>query len=198
MATIVKKVSEHFLEDKLSLMAQRKNVLDVGGSGRFSKGLAKYEYLFENSNFRSFDMPGAGADIEGDIHNMPIETESEDAVICNAVLEHVTDPIRAVEEIRRILKKGGIALIQVPSTYPYHANKNYGDYWRFFEDTLKYIFRNFSCIEIAKQGGFFSAMILFLPFDKRLFQKPAIFLDNFFKTEENRHTTRGYYIYAIK
>ena len=195
---MTKEEKVNFFENKLVLISQRKNILDVGGAGRFSKGLVKYKHLFENSNFRSFDIPGVGADIEGDIHKMPIASESEDAVICNAVLEHVTDPIRAVEEIRRILKPGGIALVQVPSVYPYHNNKNYGDYWRFFDDTLRYMFRDFSEVEIVKQGGFFASMILFLPFDKRLFIKPATFFDNLLKTEEKRHTTRGYYVFATK
>lgn len=187
-----------FFEDKLLLLAAQKNVLDVGGAGRFSKGLAKYSHWFKDSNFRSFDTPGVGADIEGDIHHMPIESESQDAVLCNAVLEHVADPIRAVEEIHRILKTGGVALVQVPSTYPYHGNKKYGDYWRFFEETLRYMFKDFSSIEIVKQGGFFRAIILFLPFDKGVFQNVAIFLDKIFKTEEKRHTTRGYYIFVAK
>src|SRR3954468_8408609 len=119
-----------FFEEKLFLISQRNKVLDVGGAGRFSKGLVKYKHWFESSDFRSFDIPRAGADIEGDIHDMPIPSDSEDAVICNAVLEHVTNPIRATDEIRRILKPGGIVLMQVPSMYPYHPNKNYGDYWR--------------------------------------------------------------------
>ncbi|MDB5194401.1 MAG: type 11 methyltransferase [Parcubacteria group bacterium] len=187
-----------FFEEKLRLIGQRKNIVDVGGAGRFSKGLVPYRHLFNDANFRSFDMPGAGADIEGDIHHMPMDSESEDAVICNAVLEHVHDPIRAVEEMRRILKPGGLALIQVPSTYPYHANKEYGDYWRFFEDTLVYLFRDFSSVEIMKQGGFFRAMVVFLPFDKRKLERPAAFLDRLFKTEGKRHTTRGFYVYAVK
>lgn len=192
------KDTANFFTEKLKEISKRKNILDVGGAGRFSKGLAKYNHWFKDSNFRSFDIPGAGADIEGDIHKMPIVSESEDAVICNAVLEHVVDPIRAVEEIRRILKPGGLALIQVPSNYPYHANKNYGDYWRFFDDTLHYMFRDFSSFEIVKMGGFFQSMIVFLPFNKGLFEKPAILLDRIFKTEEKRHTTRGFYVFAIK
>ena len=57
------------------------------------------------------------------------------------VLEHIKDPIRAVGEMHRILKKGGKIFVYVPSIYPYHARKGfYPDYWRFFDDTLLFLF----------------------------------------------------------
>ena len=45
---------------------------------------------------------------------MSLEDQSYDFVICNHVLEHVSNDIKAIEEIYRILKKGGRAIIQVP------------------------------------------------------------------------------------
>ena len=198
------KHQKDFFAEKLFEISKRKNVLDVGGGAGFSKEIGKYKDWFVNTNYRSFDIPTSRADIEGDIHDMKLPSESEDAVICNAVLEHVVDPIRAVDEIYRILKPGGLALLQVPSIYPYHRNKGagghegYGDYWRFFDDTLRYMFRNFSHVEIVKQSGFFRTMIVFLPFDKRILERPAIFLDRLLKTENKGNTTRGYYIYGVK
>lgn len=37
-----------------------------------------------------------------------------DIVICNHVLEHINDDIQALEEIYRVLKPGGFAILQVP------------------------------------------------------------------------------------
>jgi hypothetical protein len=52
--------------------------------------------------------------ISGDVQNLPFESESYDMVICNHVLEHVEDDSKALNEIHRVLKKGGFAILQVP------------------------------------------------------------------------------------
>jgi SAM-dependent methyltransferase len=49
-----------------------------------------------------------------DITSVPFEAETYDVVICNHVLEHITDDRRAMQEIYRILKPGGWAIVQVP------------------------------------------------------------------------------------
>ena len=45
---------------------------------------------------------------------MPFEDDSFDATLCNHVMEHVADDIKAMKEILRVLKPGGWAIIQVP------------------------------------------------------------------------------------
>ena len=37
-----------------------------------------------------------------------------DIIICNHVLEHVLEYEKAIKEIFRVLKKGGIAIVQTP------------------------------------------------------------------------------------
>ncbi len=203
---MIKEEWDIFFEQKITEISKRGNILDVGGGPGFQKNLKKFKHLFLGSNYRSFDIEGTGAQIVGDIHNIPIPNNSEDAVICNAVLEHVFDPIRAVREIYRILKPGGVLLIQIPSTYPYHGNKGYGgnpgygDYWRFFEETIRYILKDFSYIEIVNQGGYFRAMVTFLPIrflNKHTLDRISRFLDKIFKKKQ-KNITKGYYVYAIK
>ena len=48
------------------------------------------------------------------IHRLPFYNESFDFIICSHVLEHVDYDIKALNEINRVLKKSGIAIIMVP------------------------------------------------------------------------------------
>jgi SAM-dependent methyltransferase len=49
-----------------------------------------------------------------DLMNLPFANNTFDAVICNHVLEHVSNDRTAMAEIHRVLKPGGWALLQVP------------------------------------------------------------------------------------
>jgi SAM-dependent methyltransferase len=53
--------------------------------------------------------------LQFDLTRCPLSTESVDAVVALNVLEHIGDDEAAVREIRRILKPGGIAVIEVPA-----------------------------------------------------------------------------------
>lgn len=46
--------------------------------------------------------------------NLPFADESFDMVMCNHVLEHIEDDRKAMCELFRVLKKGGVGLLQVP------------------------------------------------------------------------------------
>ncbi len=51
----------------------------------------------------------------GDISALPIADESIDLVVCSEVLEHIAHPPTAIEEMARILKPDGYALITTPN-----------------------------------------------------------------------------------
>ena len=57
------------------------------------------------------DYNAAYADEQIDITNIPYPDETFDYVICSHVLEYVPDEFKAMQEIRRVLKPDGIALI---------------------------------------------------------------------------------------
>lgn len=76
------------------------------------------------SNFKShfkkyitFDLESPLADIKGDICNLPFNDNQFDYILCNHVLEHVYNDQMAMNEIFRVLRKGGIAILQVPIDY---------------------------------------------------------------------------------
>ena len=51
----------------------------------------------------------------GDAHTLPFSNNTFDAVFCLEALEHVADPIKALSEFKRVMKKGGYGVFLVPS-----------------------------------------------------------------------------------
>lgn len=47
-----------------------------------------------------------------DAHALPFQDDSFDAVYCRYLLEHVTDPLRVLEETRRTVRPGGRVFVQ--------------------------------------------------------------------------------------
>ena len=73
--------------------------------------------VFKNSDtidYTTADLDSPLADIKMDIHSMPFEDNTFDFVLCNHVLEHVENDIEALEEIKRVMKKGALGIVQVP------------------------------------------------------------------------------------
>lgn len=84
----------------------------------------------KNLDYTTADLVSPIADIHFDIMDIPLNDDIYDFVICNHVLEHVEDDIHAMKELRRILKPGGTAILQVPINYNYkltHEDKSITD-----------------------------------------------------------------------
>jgi SAM-dependent methyltransferase len=64
------------------------------------------------------DIESPLAKVKADIHQLPFADNTFDTVLCNHVLEHVADDIKAMREINRVLKPGGWAILQVPFFSP--------------------------------------------------------------------------------
>ena len=52
---------------------------------------------------------------QGDVTALPVASASADLVVCWDVLEHLVLPERAVAEIARVLRPGGIAVLALPN-----------------------------------------------------------------------------------
>jgi|TARA_Y100000031_G_C8236997_1_gene393762 ubiquinone/menaquinone biosynthesis C-methylase UbiE len=186
-----------FFDEKIRQIARQKNVLDIGGGLPFQKGLAQYQDIFKNVNYQTLDInPQCNPDIVADIHQMSLESESVDAVICKAVLEHVHSPQKAVDEIYRILKKQGECLAYLPFLYPYHGRKDgYKDYYRYTKDGIEYLFRNFSSIETCPVRGNLETVINLIPLPGiKIFNPLVRILDRFFSFKQ----VSGYYVFLVK
>ncbi len=71
----------------------------------------------KNLDYTTADLGSPIADVQMDIHDIPFEADTFDVVFCNHVLEHVTDDAQCMRELCRVLKPGGLAIMQVPH-YP--------------------------------------------------------------------------------
>jgi ubiquinone/menaquinone biosynthesis C-methylase UbiE len=55
--------------------------------------------------------------LEGDVRKMDLKDGSFDCILCTEVIEHVPDPVEVLNEIKRLLKPGGIFVSTVPWEY---------------------------------------------------------------------------------
>ena len=52
--------------------------------------------------------------LSGSAYSLPFNDNSFDVIFCNHVLEHVQDDTKAMKELFRVMKKGGMGIFQVP------------------------------------------------------------------------------------
>ena len=66
-----------------------------------------------NLEYITADLESPIADVKADICNLPFEDNSFDLIFCNHVLEHIPNDKKAMQELFRVLKKGGFGIFQI-------------------------------------------------------------------------------------
>jgi SAM-dependent methyltransferase len=94
---------------------------------------------------------GPRTQIVCDAHVLPFADESFDAVVCQAVLEHVLDPSRVVAEIHRVLRKRGLVYSEIPFMQQVHEGPH--DVTRYTLVGHRRLFRDFDVVEIGVCNG---------------------------------------------
>lgn len=197
-----------FFQSKIRKIIDEKDVIiDIGGGLRVTedknnRGIANVELskYIETSKkqYKVLDkVPDYHPDIVGDVHKLPLPDESVDAIICIALLEHVENPLLAMDEMYRVLKPGGYIYIYVPFLYYYHPEPGYyGDFYRFTYDGVKYLTRKFSHTEIQNVRGAFATVLNLFPF---LSKKTHVFdwVDRLTGKSASKQTS-GYAAFCIK
>lgn len=97
------------------------------------------------------DLANTEADIYADIHNVPLEDNFADVCVSFFVLEHVSDPIKVLQEKFRILKPNGLMFMLVPLYWEEHEQPF--DYFRFTRFGLKHMlgkagFKSYEIMEV--------------------------------------------------
>ena len=68
----------------------------------------------KNLDYLTSDLESPIADVKADICDLPFADNSFDVVFCNHVLEHISDDTKAMQELFRVMKKGGFGIFQIP------------------------------------------------------------------------------------
>jgi len=99
-----------YLTRKTNFLNQPLKVLHIAPEQVFYtkfKAIKDWEYT-------TTDLHSPLADIKADICALPFNNDQYDLIFCNHVLEHIPDDKKAMEELYRVLKKGGTLIAQVP------------------------------------------------------------------------------------
>ena len=99
-----------YLKNETDFFTSQHKVLHFAPEQAFYK---RFRNL-SNLDYTTTDLNSPLADVKADICNLPFENESFDFILCNHVLEHIPDDKKAMQELYRILKTGGTAILQIP------------------------------------------------------------------------------------
>lgn len=93
--------------------------------------------------------PGIGVQVIGDAQALGLADAAFDVVLCTEVLEHLPEPQRAIDEMRRVLKPGGTLLLTTRFLFPIHDAPH--DYFRFTKYGLRHLLRGFEILELEEE-----------------------------------------------
>ncbi len=134
---------------------ERPRVLVVGG-GDTGAGMAT---VLDNPRYLVVESDvyfGARCNVIADGHDLPFRDGAFDAVVCQAVLEHVARPQDCIDEMHRVLTPRGVFFADIPFMYPVHMGAY--DFTRFSLGGLRLACRSFEETSAGVSGGPFQAI----------------------------------------
>lgn len=99
-----------YLKNRTDFFSAKKKVLHFAPEQCFLK---RFKAL-QNLDYTTTDLLSPIADVKADICDLPFEDNSYDIILCNHVLEHIPDDTKAMQELYRVLKPGGMGIFQIP------------------------------------------------------------------------------------
>ena len=160
---------EQWIANTLRALPAGSSLLDVGaGECAYKPFCAHLDYLAQD--IAEYDGSGDGIglhtgqwdtsqlDFVCDLYDIP-EDRQFDTVFCSEVLEHVVDPVRAVEKMARLTAPGGRMILTAPFNSlthfaPYHYCTGFSQY--FYRLHLERL--GFEIEELTANGGYFDMM----------------------------------------
>jgi SAM-dependent methyltransferase len=157
---------ERFVDAHLDALGARGlSILNVGADGRLAERVGR----LPDTEVVQLDIdPARGPDVVGDVTAMDMFEDGRfDAVFLLEVLEHVADPARALAEVHRVLKKGGVLVLSTPFVFEIHDAP--ADYYRFTRHGLERLLDRFERVEIEARNGYLDTVVVLL---MRLYMSP--------------------------
>lgn len=150
-------------------------ILDAGA------GECVYKKFFSHCTYKSIDLAVGedewnykNLDYISPLHEMPIDDNMFDAILCTQVLEHLEWPRESVKEMYRVLKPGGKLYLTAPMSHSEHQVPY--DFFRYTSYGLRSIFihAGFKEIEINPFGGYWVRWAYELPRAMKIFPSTGI------------------------
>ncbi|MFC4668504.1 class I SAM-dependent methyltransferase [Seohaeicola nanhaiensis] len=158
-----------WIEATLTALPAGSSLLDVGaGECAYKRHCGHLDYLAQD--IAEYDGSGDGAglhtgkwdtsrlDFICDLYDIP-EDRQFDTVFCSEVIEHVVDPVRAVEKLVALTRPGGRIIVTAPFNSlthfaPYHFCTGFSQYF------YRHHFERLGCdiTELTPNGGYFDMM----------------------------------------
>lgn len=156
-----------WLAKALAALPDGSRILDAGAGQQRLRPLCRHlEYVAQD--FGQYDGKGdarglqtgswcqSGLDIVSDITAIPEADASFDAIVCVEVFEHLPEPVLALREFSRLLKRGGELIVTAPFCSlthfaPYHFYTGFSRY--FYETHLPAC--GFEVTEVVENGNYF-------------------------------------------
>ncbi|WP_111308591.1 class I SAM-dependent methyltransferase [Confluentibacter sediminis] len=99
-----------YLKNETDFFTANKKVLHFAPEQAFYK---RFKGM-KNLDYTTTDLNSPLADVKADICNLPFKDNAFDIIFCNHVLEHIPNDTKAMQELYRILKVGGMGIFQIP------------------------------------------------------------------------------------
>lgn len=99
-----------YLRNETDFFTKKHKVLHFAPEQAFYKRFGR----LKNLEYTTTDLNSPLADVKADICDLPFASNEYDIIFCNHVLEHIPDDTKAMQELLRVLKPGGMAILQIP------------------------------------------------------------------------------------
>lgn len=129
----------------------RANVLEIGSRAR--SGITRRNLFPADCDYTGFDIvAGENVDVVGDAHAMSrhLPAEHFDFVFSVSVWEHLAMPWLVSLELNRVMRTGGLAMINTHQSWPVHEEP--WDYFRFSDYSWPTLFNAATGFEIVARG----------------------------------------------